>query len=151
MRILIATDAAREGINLQGHCADLFHFDIPWNPARMEQRNGRIDRTLQPQKEVRCHYFFHRDRPDDVVLRKLVEKVDCIQRQLGSLSDVVMRRLGLALEEGIDDRTGERLDRADVRPGLRGPGHLPACAGLRWPAGGFHMAHLLRLGLGDLA
>ena len=47
VRILIATDAAREGVNLQGHCADLFHFDVPWNPARMEQRNGRIDRTLQ--------------------------------------------------------------------------------------------------------
>jgi SNF2 family DNA or RNA helicase len=57
VRILVATDAAREGVNLQGHCADLFHFDIPWNPARMEQRNGRIDRTLQPAPEVRCHYF----------------------------------------------------------------------------------------------
>ncbi|MDF1667665.1 MAG: DISARM system SNF2-like helicase DrmD, partial [Planctomycetota bacterium] len=44
LRILIATDAAREGVNLQNHCADLFHFDIPWNPGRMEQRNGRIDR-----------------------------------------------------------------------------------------------------------
>src|SRR5690606_24759221 len=52
VRILIATDAAREGLNLQNHCADLFHFDIPWNPARMEQRNGRIDRTLQPEPEV---------------------------------------------------------------------------------------------------
>ncbi len=40
LRILIATDAAREGINLQNYCADLFHFDIPWNPSRMEQRNG---------------------------------------------------------------------------------------------------------------
>ena len=47
LRILVATDAAREGINLQNHCADLFHFDIPWNPSRMEQRNGRIDRTLK--------------------------------------------------------------------------------------------------------
>ncbi|GCL40113.1 helicase-like protein [Sphaerospermopsis reniformis] len=47
LRILIATDAAREGVNLQNHCADLFHFDVPWNPSRMEQRNGRIDRKLQ--------------------------------------------------------------------------------------------------------
>jgi len=57
LRILVATDAAREGINLQAACADLFHFDLPWNPARIEQRNGRIDRTLQPEAEVRCHYF----------------------------------------------------------------------------------------------
>ena len=44
VRILIATDAAREGLNLQTHCWNLFHFDVPWNPSRMEQRNGRIDR-----------------------------------------------------------------------------------------------------------
>ena len=54
LRILIATDAAREGLNLQAHCADLFHFDLPWNPGRIEQRNGRIDRKLQPAPEVNC-------------------------------------------------------------------------------------------------
>ena len=47
LRILLATDAAREGLNFQAHCADLFHFDLPWNPGRIEQRNGRIDRKLQ--------------------------------------------------------------------------------------------------------
>lgn len=44
VRILVATDAAREGLNLQAHCSNLFHFDVPWNPSRMEQRNGRGDR-----------------------------------------------------------------------------------------------------------
>ena len=39
LRILIATDAAREGLNLQAYCHHLFHFDVPWNPSRMEQRN----------------------------------------------------------------------------------------------------------------
>src|SRR5690606_10695442 len=39
LRVLLATDAAREGINLQAHCTDLFHYDLPWNPARVEQRN----------------------------------------------------------------------------------------------------------------
>lgn len=53
LRILLCTDAAREGINLQTHCADLFHFDVPWNPGRLEQRNGRIDRKLQQADEVR--------------------------------------------------------------------------------------------------
>ena len=52
LRILIATDAAREGLNLQAHCWNLFHFDVPWNPGRMEQRNGRIDRKLQPNADV---------------------------------------------------------------------------------------------------
>ncbi len=74
LRILIATDAAREGVNFQNHCADLFHFDVPWNPSRMEQRNGRIDRKLQREKEVRCHYFVYTQRPEDEVIRTLVRK-----------------------------------------------------------------------------
>ena len=68
LRILIATDAAREGLNLQAHCWNLFHFDVPWNPSRMEQRNGRIDRKLQPSPEVFCHYFVYQQRPEDRIL-----------------------------------------------------------------------------------
>jgi SNF2 family DNA or RNA helicase len=111
VRILIATDAAREGVNLQGHCADLFHYDIPWNPARMEQRNGRIDRTLQSEPEVRCHYFVYTDRAEDIVLDKLVKKVDTIKRELGSLSAVIMGRIESQLEtKGIDSTTASLLD-----------------------------------------
>ena len=101
LRILIATDAAREGVNLQNHCADLFHFDVPWNPGRMEQRNGRIDRKLQRSPEVRCHYFFHRQRPQDRVLQALVRKSDTIAKELGSLTPVVERRLEQLLQGGI--------------------------------------------------
>ena len=72
LHILIATDAAREGLNLQAHCSDLFHFDLPWNPGRIEQRNGRIDRKLQPAAEVNCHYFALPQRMEDRVLEVLV-------------------------------------------------------------------------------
>ena len=119
VRILLATDAAREGVNLQGHCADLFHFDIPWNPARMEQRNGRIDRTLQPSPEVRCHYFFYEGRREDPILRKLVGKVDVIQRELGSLSSVLMDRLADVMEKGIDETTPRKFDEAEEARGRK--------------------------------
>ncbi|RMH17510.1 MAG: hypothetical protein D6696_15595 [Acidobacteria bacterium] len=109
VRILVATDAAREGVNLQGHCADLFHLDVPWNPARMEQRNGRIDRTLQPAPEVRCHYFVLPQRAEDRVLGVLVDKVERIQRELGSLAAVVLERMAKVMDDGIDPSTGERL------------------------------------------
>ena len=69
VRILLATDAAREGLNLQAHCHNLFHFDVPWNPARLEQRNGRIDRKLQSAAKVYCRYFVYSQRPEDRVLR----------------------------------------------------------------------------------
>jgi superfamily II DNA or RNA helicase len=102
LRILIATDAAREGLNLQSYCRDLFHFDVPWNPGRMEQRNGRIDRKLQPAKTVSCCYFFYHQRPEDQVLQKLVEKTEVIRKELGSLGKVLEGRLsGLLLKHGI--------------------------------------------------
>ena len=119
VRILLATDAAREGVNLQGHCADLFHFDVPWNPARMEQRNGRIDRTLQDSPEVRCHYFIYPDRAEDLVLEKLVEKVDVIQHELGSLGAVLMDRMADVMDQGIDATTERRLAAAEDVRGLR--------------------------------
>ncbi len=76
VRILICTDAAREGINLQTHCSDLIHFDLPWNPSRLEQRNGRIDRKLQPAKTVFCRYFVYEQREADIVLDALVRKTE---------------------------------------------------------------------------
>jgi ERCC4-related helicase len=101
VRILICTDAAREGLNLQAHCHDLFHFDVPWNPARMEQRNGRIDRKLQPQPVVFCRYFYYTQRPEDRVLRALVRKQGKIREELGTFSKVLSNRLAAKLDHGI--------------------------------------------------
>jgi superfamily II DNA/RNA helicase len=111
LRILIATDAAREGLNLQHHCADLFHFDLPWNPARLEQRNGRIDRKGQPAPEVRCHYFVLSQRPEDCVLDTLVVKTERIRQQLGSLAPVLERDVENLLARGISRESAEDLMR----------------------------------------
>lgn len=110
LRILVATDAAREGINLQAHCADLFHIDLPWNPGRLEQRNGRIDRTLQPEPEVRCHYFVYPARPEDRVLETLVRKIDVVQRELGSLGGVLLDEMEDVISGGLRPDTAEKLE-----------------------------------------
>jgi len=93
VRILLATDAAREGLNLQKHCFNLFHYDIPWNPARLEQRNGRIDRKLQPAQTVYCRYFLYENREEDTILRKIVEKTENIYRELGGFGTVLDKNL----------------------------------------------------------
>ena len=112
LRILIATDAAREGLNFQAHCTDLFHFDLPWNPGRIEQRNGRIDRKLQPAPRVRCHYFVLPQREEDRVLDVLVRKTETIKRELGSLSKVIDDDIERRLRSGgIRHRDAERLAR----------------------------------------
>src|SRR5581483_4040846 len=101
LRILLCNDAAREGLNLQAHCNNLFHFDVPWNPSRLEQRNGRIDRKLQPSDFVYCHYFVYTQRPEDRVLRALVRKTETIRAELGSLSQVIDSRLAKTMKGGI--------------------------------------------------
>jgi superfamily II DNA/RNA helicase len=126
LRILICTDAAREGINLQTYCSDLIHIDLPWNPSRLEQRNGRIDRKLQPAKQVYCRYFHYEQREADIVLEALVRKTEVIQTQLGSAGQVIEKRItdrlaaggidkgeAKALAKAIEGETdAERLERA---------------------------------------
>jgi SNF2 family DNA or RNA helicase len=120
IRILLATDAAREGLNLQAHCYNLFHFDIPWNPSRLEQRNGRIDRFLQPNPQVFCHYFFYTQREEDRVLKKMLEKTQTVLKELGSLSPVIESRLLKSFSSGIQPKKAseildeiEKSDKAD--------------------------------------
>ncbi len=110
----VATDAAREGVNFQNYCADLFHFDVPWNPSRMEQRNGRIDRKLQREDVVRCHYFVFKQRPEDHVIRTLVRKTETIRKELGSLSPVLERRIEDLLAGGMKPSLADTLDMLDA-------------------------------------
>lgn len=122
LRILICTDAAREGINLQSRCHDLVHFDLPWNPARLEQRNGRVDRKLQPSPEVSCRYFVYIQREEDIVLKALVEKTERIRDQLGSAGQVIAARLTDRLaREGIvaAARQAREVEAEDDDPAVR--------------------------------
>ena len=118
VRILIATDAAREGLNLQAHCHNLFHYDVPWNPSRMEQRNGRIDRKLQPSEYVYCHYFVYSQRLEDRILKVLIRKTETIKKELGSLSQVIDSNLAKTLRHGIShkalDSLESQIDSADI-------------------------------------
>ena len=120
LRILIATDAAREGLNLQRHCHDLFHLDLPWNPSRLDQRNGRIDRKLQPADEVFCRYFVYSQRPEDRVLQVLVNKVERIRQELGSVAKVLEGRIARTI--GAQGMRRDGLDKLAAFIGDLSPG-----------------------------
>lgn len=110
VRILLATDAASEGIDLQNHCNYLIHIEIPWNPNVMEQRNGRIDRHGQKQKQV---FIWHPVgagtvdasvdmKPGDIVgdhefLMRAVKKVDSIRQDLGCVGAVITQQIEEAM------------------------------------------------------
>lgn len=122
VRILLATDAASEGIDLQNHCSRLIHIEIPWNPNRMEQRNGRIDRHGQRAPNVMIYHFVSkgwRDRqmrdalaPDDLAadlefLMRAALKVNTIREDLGKVGPVI----AVQVEEAMLGRR-VRLDTA---------------------------------------
>lgn len=83
-RILIATDCLSEGINLQQGFNALLHYDLPWNPNRLEQREGRIDRFGQRSPEVETALLYGSNNPiDGVVLEVLIRKAVAIRKSIG--------------------------------------------------------------------
>lgn len=102
-RFFIGTDAAAEGINLQ-FCWILFNYDVPWNPARLEQRMGRIHRYGQKRDRVAIINLVAGKTREGRVIKTLLDKLEEIRKQLGSdkVFDVVGRIFeGLSITEYI--------------------------------------------------
>jgi superfamily II DNA or RNA helicase len=112
VRILLATDAASEGLNLQNYCHRLIHFEVPWNPNRMEQRNGRVDRHGQKATQVDIFHFvgtgFDSKRnqsahhPGDLegdleFLMRAAIKVNTIREDLGKVGPVIAKQVEEAM------------------------------------------------------
>ncbi|GJQ20275.1 MAG: helicase [Bacteroidia bacterium] len=84
-RVLVATDCLSEGVNLQEKFNAALHYDLPWNPNRLEQREGRVDRYGQPAKVVKTIRYFSPDSPvDGIVIEVLLNKAREIHRTLGT-------------------------------------------------------------------
>jgi len=112
VRILLATDAASEGIDLQNFCHYMIHVEIPWNPNVMEQRNGRIDRHGQKASAVHIwhpvgkgfetHEGIESEKVSSLVgdmefLMRAAKKVNAIREDLGSVGPVIARQIEEAM------------------------------------------------------
>lgn len=130
VRILLATDAASEGLDLQNHCFSLIHYEIPWNPNRMEQRNGRIDRHGQKSSQVWVYHFVGKDYQtqsaasagdldgDLEFLMRAALKVNNIREDLGKVGPVIAAQVEEAmlgkrhqLDTSIAERDSEPVRR----------------------------------------
>jgi len=110
VRILLATDAASEGIDLQNHCNCLIHLEIPYNPNVMEQRNGRIDRHGQRDTEVliwhpvdgggKGHASVGGHGED--ILRAL-RKLELMRADMGSVNPVIAPQMSGLIEGSLKD------------------------------------------------
>jgi hypothetical protein len=117
VRILLATDAASEGIDLQNYCNCLIHIEIPYNPNVMEQRNGRIDRHGQKCDEV---LIWHPADGGDAVgdafgghkddIIRALQKLDAMREDMGSVNPVIAPQMADLIEGSrreLDTREAE--------------------------------------------
>ena len=103
VRLLLATDAASEGINMQECCRWVIHYDIPWSPSKIVQRNGRVSRHGQI-RDVSVHYFRSNEDADLDFLAYVAGKVSTIQDDLGS----VERIFDAAIQRHFEGKKVER-------------------------------------------
>ncbi len=111
---LVATDAAGEGINLQ-FCWLMVNYDIPWNPARLEQRMGRIHRYGQTHDPVIIINLVATGTREGRVMKTLLDKLEAIRRELRSdkVFDVIGRLFeGVSMKDYLDQAIAEGEDEA---------------------------------------
>lgn len=113
VRVLIATDAASEGQNLQETARMLLHFDIPWNPSRLDQRNGRLDRHGQA-RDVYIFHFTSDNNADVKFLAKVLSKVERIRTDLGAVSALFDAAFERRFQELCDAETVDRMLDTDI-------------------------------------
>jgi hypothetical protein len=88
VKILLGTEAMSEGLNLQT-CGVLINFDMPWNPMRVEQRIGRIDRIGQQHEVVWIRNYFYENSIEAVVYRRLEHRIDWFETVVGHLQPIL--------------------------------------------------------------
>jgi superfamily II DNA or RNA helicase len=121
-RVLLATDAAGEGLNLQPRCRLVVNLELPWNPMRLEQRVGRVDRIGQ-QRTVHAVNLLASGTAESEVLARLAARLDRARLGVGSLDDV----LGLT-DEGVMAAclgAGRWAGTFAARPGRAGTAAVP--------------------------
>jgi ERCC4-related helicase len=112
IRIFLATDAASEGINLHKSCNTLIHVEIPWNPNRYEQRNGRIDRYGQRSKP-QIYLLVASRSVEQRMAQVVISKLERIRRELGSVSNVFPIAQKIKIEEFLDQLDTEAIDQQE--------------------------------------
>jgi superfamily II DNA or RNA helicase len=90
IKILLCTESASEGLNLQT-CGVLINYDMPWNPMRVEQRIGRIDRIGQKYERIWIRNFFYEDTIEDQVYQRLSDRISWFETVVGDLQPILAR------------------------------------------------------------
>jgi len=109
--LLVSTDSAAEGLNLQERCHRVIHAELPYNPNRILQRQGRVDRYGQTE-ECEFAFLYAKDTYEGEVLKRLLDKIERQVRSVGSVGDV----LGAIQAERVEDLIAQSPN--DVRAAI---------------------------------
>ena len=111
--VLLCTDAAAEGLNFQ-FCGALVNYDMPWNPMRVEQRIGRIDRLGQKHPNIRIVNLHYADTVETDVYRALRERIGLFENVVGQLQPILARLPALISGRVLSGRARDAGDRHDA-------------------------------------
>ena len=141
--VLLCTDAAAEGLNLQ-NCGVIFNYDMPWNPMKVEQRIGRIDRIGQKRPVVKIRHYLYKDTVEARIYEVLGDRIDWFKSIVGELQPILhhaqqaIRKAAMvvgqqredAIKEGIQQLEGAAQAAKEYSPTLKfEPNSPPPTAG----------------------
>ena len=113
--VMVASSVGQEGIDLQKHCNHVIHFDLEWNPAKLEQREGRVDRQGREAKgPVKVYFLICKNTYDERVLHVMVNRMRWHQLLLPK-SKLLNNDPGLTEEPSIDAKDFQNVV-LDLRP-----------------------------------
>ncbi|MFP8957661.1 DEAD/DEAH box helicase [Natrialbaceae archaeon A-CW3] len=104
LSILVCTDSASEGLNLQT-CDALINYDLPWNPMKVEQRIGRIDRIGQTNKEVLVWNYVYDETVEEDIYERLGERINLFEQAVGPLRPILDGLEGEVQQVAMGDST----------------------------------------------
>ena len=108
--VLLCTEAAAEGLNFQ-FCGALVNYDMPWNPMRVEQRIGRIDRLGQKHPVIRIFNLHYRDTVEADIYRALAERIKLFQGVVGHLQPILAKVAGKIAQAILEGRATDNEGR----------------------------------------
>lgn len=124
IKLLLCTESASEGLNLQT-CGVLLNYDMPWNPMRVEQRIGRIDRIGQRYTTVRIHNFYYDGTVEARVYKRLRDRIHAFTTVVGNLQPILaqvptfLERATMSVDLEEEDALLSEFDQVLVTPPLR--------------------------------
>lgn len=117
VRVLLSTEVASEGVDLQ-FCRILFNYDLPWNPMKIEQRIGRLDRIGQRAKKIVIGNFCYKDTIDERIFERLLLRLNIFKKALGGLDAILGEEIGKLTKALLGNHLTPKQEEQQIEQGV---------------------------------